>query len=329
MSTTGRTLRIGHSPDPDDAFMWWPLANFSMPDGTRLSPQIDTRGYVFEHVLEDIQSLNERSARGELEVTALSIHQYPYVADRYVLTSCGASMGDGYGPMLVTRSVAHERDLVVPVTTPGKSEPTGLNHKVAIPGKRTSAWLALQLYMLEQEGVQVEGDTEQGQAGPNRSMEYVVVPFDQIIPRVASGEFAAGLIIHEGQLTYGDAGLRCLVDLGAWWKQTRGLPLPLGGNAIRRDVGSAEELQRITGVLLESIRHALDHRDEAVAFALNYARDMGRDLADRFVGMYVNDWTLDYGDAGRRAVMQFLKEAEAASLIPPVPGDPPMFVSPG
>ncbi len=281
------TLRIGHSPDPDDAFMWYPLANFpdgSGPGGRSYTPTIDTGPYDFVHVLEDIQSLNERSERGELEITALSIHQYPYIADKYALTSCGSSMGDGYGPMVVTRADA-------PVTLedlPG--------WRIAVPGERTSAFLTLSLLM--------------GRRVPS----YEVVMFDQIIPAVAEGRFDAGLIIHEGQLTYADAGLACLVDLGAWWKQTRGLPLPLGGNAIRRDLGP--RMPAICRVLLESIRYALEHREEAVAYALNYARDMGSDLADRFVGMYVNDYTLDYGRDGREAVKQFLAEGVKMGLVP-------------
>jgi len=287
VNTAGKTLHIGHSPDPDDAFMWYPLANFpdgSGPGGKTYTPQIDTRGYDFVHVLEDIQSLNERSDKGELEITALSIHQYPYVADKYVLTSCGSSMGDGYGPMVVARS--------------GKQLKPGdlTDIKIAVPGERTSAFLTLSLLM--------------GQRIPN----YEVVPFDQIQDRVATGEFAAGLIIHEGQLTYRDSGLSCVVDLGRWWSDSRGLPLPLGGNAIRRDLG--DEMPAICSVLLDSINYALSHREESVEYALNYARNMGSDLADRFVGMYVNHWTLDYTDRGRAAVNQLLGEAAEMGLIP-------------
>ena len=342
-ATDSRTLRIGHSPDPDDAFMWWPLANFVAPDGTKHTPRVDTRGYRFEHVLEDIQSLNERSARGELEITALSIHQYPFVAKDYQLTSCGASMGDGYGPMLVANHAMDLRDLVTPVTEVGKSERAGTKHCIAIPGTRTSAWLALQLRMLE-EGVQPEAGPDARMVseapgerphrmllgGPNRSVEYQVVPFDQIIERVASGEFTAGLIIHEGQLTYAKSGLVCVEDLGKWWKETRGLPLPLGGNAIRRDVGGGDpaELAKVCGVLLDSIRFALQHREEAVRFALQWGRGLKHDLADKFVGMYVNSFTLDYGDVGRAAVEQFLKEGIDAGIIPPLPNGGVEFVSP-
>lgn len=300
-SATPKTLRIGHSPDPDDAFMWWPLANFTGPDGTAYTPRIDTRGYSFVHVLEDIQSLNVRSAKGELEITALSIHQYPHVADRYALTTCGSSMGDGYGPMVVAPN--HSRVRLSDLK----------NARLAIPGERTTAWLALQLCL-----------AERGITPPSAE----TVMFDQIIPRVTAGEFDAGLIIHEGQLTYGDAGLECVIDLGKWWTDSRGLPLPLGGNAIRRDVGGPDELAAICGVLLDSIRHALDHRDQAVAFALNWARGMGGDLADRFVGMYVNHWTLDYGDRGREAVMRLLAEGEAAGLVPALPSSGPTFVAP-
>ncbi|MEX0887218.1 MAG: MqnA/MqnD/SBP family protein [Phycisphaeraceae bacterium] len=293
-TTDRRTLRIGHSPDPDDAFMWYPLANFTAPDGRTLTPQIDTGPYDFVHVIEDIQSLNERSERGELEITALSIHQYPYVADRYVLTSCGSSMGDGYGPMLIARESATLETLL----TRGRP-------RIAIPGMRTSAWLALQLLLHEKDML----------GGPEGlPFDYEVVMFDEIIPRVVAGQFDAGLIIHEGQLTYASSGLQCIVDLGAWWTATRGLPLPLGGNAIRRDLG--DEMPAICSILLASIEWALEHRQASVDFALNYARDMAGDLADQFVGMYVNDWTLDYGPRGREAVQRFLGEARDAGLVP-------------
>lgn len=285
-------LRIGHSPDPDDAFMWYPLANFTAPDGSVLRPKIDTGPYDFEHILEDIQSLNERSDRAELEITALSIHQYPYVARDYALTSCGASMGDGYGPMVIARQG-------------GGVSLDGLTRaKLAIPGTRTSAWLALQLLLAER-GVRAA------------DLTWEVVAFDQIIDKVASGEFDAGLIIHEGQLTYAEAGMECVLDLGQWWSETRGLPLPLGGNAIRRDLG--DHMPAICGVLLRSIEWALANRDESVRFALNYARDMGTELADEFVGMYVNDSTLDYGQRGRDGVRRFLREAQDAGLVPRLP----------
>ncbi|MEE9211801.1 MAG: MqnA/MqnD/SBP family protein [Phycisphaeraceae bacterium] len=288
--TQRKTLRIGHSPDPDDAFMWFPLANFpngTGPGGKTYTPAIDTGPYHFVHVLEDIQSLNERSEKAELEITALSIHQYPFVAKHYALTSCGSSMGDNYGPILVATQPFNLSDIK------GK--------RIAIPGRRTTAWLALQLLL-----------HEHGLSANNITIENVM--FDQIINRVGTGEFDAGLLIHEGQLTYADAGLHKIVDLGQWWTQSRKLPLPLGGNAIRRDLG--DQMRPICSILLNAIRYALEHRDQAVEYALNYARDMGADLADRFVGMYVNQWSLDYGDRGRQAVTQLLTEAANANLTP-------------
>ncbi len=285
--TAHKTIHIGHSPDPDDAFMWYPLANFpngSGPGGKTYTPTIDTGVYDFVHVLEDIQSLNDRALQGELEITAISIHQYPYVAGDYALTSCGASMGDGYGPMVVASKSVSLDDLK-----------SGI--RIAIPGERTTAHLALQLLL------------------GKGAYDYEVVMFDKIIPAVAAGRFDAGLIIHEGQLTFADAGLRCVVDLGEWWTQTCGLPLPLGGNCIRRDLG-VQAMRNICHILVQSIEYALAHRDEAVAYALNYARDMGADLASQFVDMYVNDRTLDYGDAGRRAVIQLLREGAEAGIIP-------------
>ena len=287
-ATDKQIIRIGHSPDPDDAFMWYPLASFpngTGPGGKTYTPRVDTGPYEFVHVLEDIQSLNQRCERAELEITALSIHQYPYVADKYAMTSCGSSMGDGYGPMIV-----------VPASS--KLQLSDLkNVTIAIPGARTTAFLALSLLLKQ------------------RPPKFQFVMFDQIIPAVQRGEFEAGLIIHEGQLTFADAGLRCLVDLGQWWTDSRKLPLPLGGNAIRRDLG-LPAMRKITTILLKSIQYALEHRDEAVQYALNYARDMGKDLADQFVGMYVNKWTLDYGDRGRAAVKQLIREAIAMNLVP-------------
>ncbi len=286
VSPTCQTLRIGHSPDPDDAFMWYPLADFpnhTGPGGQTYTPSIDTGPYRFVHILEDIQSLNERAERAELEITAISIHQYPYVAKDYALTSCGSSMGDNYGPMVVSRDKLEIEDLT--------------KIKIAIPGHRTTAYLALSLLLGKD------------------SFEYEVVPFDQIIPAVSQGQFEAGLIIHEGQLTYAQSGLHCVVDLGQWWTQTRKLPLPLGGNAIRRDL--AQSMGPICTILCRSIDYALSHRDQAVQYALNYARDMGADRADRFIGMYVNQWTRDYGPQGRQAVQQLLTEATDAGLTPP------------
>jgi 1,4-dihydroxy-6-naphthoate synthase len=298
--TAQQTLRLGHSPDPDDAFMWYPLANFVGPDGKQYKPLIDTAGYGFEHVLEDIQSLNERSFRGELEITAISIHTYPYVAAKYALTSCGASLGDGYGPMIVTADANFD-----PASLTKPDGPT-----LAIPGKQTSAWLGTQLWLNEMLGASAPSAATHGSG-----INHEVVAFDQIIEKVASGEYAAGLIIHEGQLTYSEHDLHLIVDLGRWWQDTRGLPLPLGGNCVRRDLGQPA-MGVVCDVLKRSIEYALEHRDEAVRFSLNWARGMEDQLADRFVGMYVNDWTLDYGDDGRAAVRQFLKEGIDAGLVP-------------
>lgn len=272
---TPRTLRLGHSPDPDDAFMFYGLA----------AEKIDTRGWRFEHVLEDIQTLNDRARRGELEITAVSIHAYPHVASTYALTNCGSSMGDGYGPLVVART---------------GMEVEGLRGRtIAVPGLLTTAYLALQLRL-----------------GAGRFTPKVM-PFDTILQAVASGEADAGLIIHEGQLTYANQGLQAVTDLGVWWKETRGLPLPLGGNAIRRDLGDAA-MREVTAILKQSILYSLEHRQEAVAHAMRYARDMGRDLADRFVGMYVNEWTIDYGPTGRRAVELLLAEGAKAGLVPQI-----------
>lgn len=270
-----RTLLLGHSPDPDDAFMFYGLA----------ADRIPTRGWRFEHVLQDIQTLNERAVRGELHVTAISIHAYPYVADRYALTACGSSMGDRYGPLLVAR-----RDLA-PEELIGKT--------IAVPGEMTTAFLVLNLLL-----------------GRGR-FDHRVVRFDQILERVAAGEFEAGLIIHEGQLTYRNQALARVLDLGQWWHDQTGLPLPLGGNCIRRDLGT-DAMQEVTAILKRSIEFSLGHREQAVQYALQYARDMGSDLADEFIGMYVNDWTLDYGDLGRRAVTELLSRGADAGVVPPV-----------
>lgn len=245
--------------------------------------KVDSGRWVFEHILQDIQTLNERALRGELHITAISIHAYPYVADKYALTNCGASMGDGYGPMVVTREPMDLRVLR------GK--------RIAVPGTMTTAFLALNLLL------------------GKGSFAHEVVMFDQILDRVAAGQVDAGLIIHEGQLTYQNHKLHCVVDLGAWWHDETGYPLPLGGNAIRRDLGD-ENMREIAAIIQRSIQYSLDHREEAVQYALDYARDMGRDLADRFVGMYVNKWTLDYGDVGRSAVKELLERGHEAGLIP-------------
>jgi 1,4-dihydroxy-6-naphthoate synthase len=269
-------LRLGHSPDPDDAFMFYGLAKDKLPTGR----------YRFEHVLQDIQTLNQRAMRGELEITAISIHAYPYVADKYALTSCGSSMGDQYGPIVVAPRPMTLQELN------GKT--------IAIPGKLTTAFLALQLCL--------------GRAGD--AFQYQVVPFDQIPAHVRDGHADAGLLIHEGQLTYQHQfGLHLIVDLGVWWHQRSGLPLPLGGNCIRKDLG-AQAMQEITDIIKQSIQYSLDHRPEAVQYALQFGRDLNKDLADRFVGMYVNHWTLDYGPQGREAISRLLKEGAAANLCP-------------
>jgi 1,4-dihydroxy-6-naphthoate synthase len=275
-------LRLGHSPDPDDAFMFYALAR----DKIRTGP------YQFEHVLQDIQTLNQRARKAELEITAISIHAYPYVAKDYALTSCGSSMGDKYGPMVVCRQGDVARF--------GGDAEKGLQGKrIAIPGELTTAFLALQLCL--------------GKGGVN--FEYEVVMFDEIPAAVGEGRVDAGLLIHEGQLTYEQAGLHKLIDLGVWWHEKTGLPLPLGGNCIRKDLGP-EVCQEVTDILKQSIQYSLDHREEAVEYALQFGRDLNRDLADEFVGMYVNHWTLDYGPRGREAIARILKEGAKAGLVP-------------
>src|SRR5690349_18153608 len=239
-----KLLRLGHSPDPDDAFMFYGLAKGLIP----------TSRWRFEHVLQDIQTLNQRAMKGELEITAISIHAYPYVADKYALTSCGSSMGDGYGPIVIAPRPMSLADLK------GKT--------IAIPGKLTTAFLALQLCL--------------GKAG--EAFQYHVVPFDEILKHVKDGKADAGLIIHEGQLTFQTMGLHLVVDLGVWWHEQTGLPLPLGGNCIRKDLGR-EAMQTVTDVLKQSIQYSLDHRPQAVEYALKFGRDLNRQLADRFVGM--------------------------------------------
>ncbi|MBI1826628.1 MAG: ABC transporter substrate-binding protein [Planctomycetes bacterium] len=271
--TTTRTLTLGHSPDPDDAFMFYALAK----------GRIDTGAWRFEHVLQDIQTLNERAMRGELDITAISIHAYPFVADRYALTACGCSMGDGYGPMIVAREPMAIEALR------GKT--------IAVPGERTTAFLALNLLL------------------GRSSFRHSVVMFDQILSHVELGQADAGLIIHEGQLTYSRHKLHKIVDLGAWWKESTSLPLPLGGNCIRRDLGNSA-MTDVTRILRQSIEYSLAHRSEAVDHALAYARDMGKELADRFVGMYVNDWTLDYGEIGRKAVRELLRRGHEIGMVP-------------
>jgi 1,4-dihydroxy-6-naphthoate synthase len=273
------TLTLGHSPDPDDAFMFYGLARGLIP-----SP-----GLSFTHILQDIQTLNERATRGELDISAISIHAYPYVSEHYALLPSGASMGDGYGPMLVAGEKLSRADVS--------------RKRIAVPGTMTSAFLALQLWL----------------GKPAKELDYLVVPFDQIFAVVRSGQAEVGLIIHEGQLTYGKEGLQVCEDLGAWWsRENEGLPLPLGGNVIHKRF--PPPLRRtVSDILTVSIQYSLDHRPEAVQHALQYARDMGCDLADRFVGMYVNHWTLDYGAKGREAIRRFLGQAFKRGLIPRQP----------
>ncbi|MCE9556503.1 MAG: ABC transporter substrate-binding protein [Planctomycetes bacterium] len=283
------TLRLGHSPDPDDAFMFYALAK----------GKIDTGRWRFEHVLQDIQTLNQRALKGELEITAISIHAYPYVADKYALTSCGASMGDGYGPMLITREPMKLENLR------GKT--------IVIPGVLTTAFLALQLALGKGRPVDPLRKEQDGAA-----FMYEVAPFDQILQYVQSGAADVGLIIHEGQLTYQTMGLKLVADLGVWWKGQTGLPLPLGGNCIRKDLEGGEPAMReVTAILKNSIQYSLDHRKEAVEYALQFGRDLNRKLADEFVGMYVNHWTVDYGEVGRRAIDTLLARGAAAGLVPP------------
>jgi 1,4-dihydroxy-6-naphthoate synthase len=259
-------IRLGHSPDPDDAFMFWGLA----------SGEVDPRRFEFEHVLRDIQTLNEWALRGELDVTAISLAAYPKVQERYVLLPHGASMGSGYGPIVVARqehSAADLREL-----------------EIAVPGELTTAFLVLRMCI--------------------GSFRYREVPFDAIIDEVRSGRADAGLLIHEGQLTYEAEGLKKVVDLGEWWLLETGLPLPLGANVARRDVG-AESLFELSDVLRDSIQAGLDNRAEAMEYALQFGRGLDTELTDRFVGMYVNELTCDYGDEGRQAVRELLTRAEA------------------
>ena len=250
--------------------------------------KIDLRGYRFEHRLEDIQTLNERAMRGELHISAVSIHAYAYVADKYALLPCGASMGDGYGPLVIRRQRTEDRGQK---TTSKEDLRRCL---IAVPGTMTSAFLALKLYL---------GD-----------FKHVVVPFDQIFDAVKDGKADAGLIIHEGQLTYAKSGFEKIVDLGEWWKRATNLPLPLGGNVIRKDIPPDVQADLLE-IMRESIDFGLAHRDEAVAHSMPYARDMNEQLADKFIGMYVNDFTRDYGDSGRAAIRRFLGDAKKAGYI--------------
>jgi 1,4-dihydroxy-6-naphthoate synthase len=275
---------LGHSPDPDDAFMFYAMAE----------NKIDLRGYRLEHRLEDIQTLNERALRGELHISAISIHAFAYVSDLYSLMPCGASMGDGYGPMVVTAN----REGLADDASDDHIRAWLRCRTIAIPGKMTSAYLALQLYLGE--------------------FQHVVVPFDQIFQAVKDGQADAGLIIHEGQLTYERSGFTKVLDLGEWWKRETGLPLPLGGNVLRKDIPPAVQ-RDLLAIMRESIEYGLAHRDAAVAHSMPYARDMDAPLAGKFIGMYVNDYTRDYGDTGRKAVREFLKQAQERGYIDRLP----------
>jgi 1,4-dihydroxy-6-naphthoate synthase len=263
-------IRIAHSPDSDDAFMFYALAKDKLPTGK----------FHFSHTLQDIETLNRKALSGEYEITAISFHAYVHIADRYILLPSGASMGDRYGPMVVAREPWNQSELR------GK--------KIAIPGKMTTAFLILKLFQPD--------------------FEAIVIPFDQIMSAVQNKTVDAGLLIHEGQLTYADHQLHKIVDLGEWWNQTTGLPLPLGGNVIRRDLGK-EDIRELSRLLRKSIQYALDHREEALAYAMQFARDLDTKTADRFVGMYVNERTLDYGEEGRLAVQTLFDRAFKAGLI--------------
>lgn len=273
MKPDKKLIRCGHSPDPDDAFMFYALAK----------DLIDTGAYRFVHEMADIETLNRRAERGELELSAISLHAYPYVRERYALMNCGCSMGDGYGPMVVAREPWKIADLK------GK--------RIAVPGERTTAFLAMSLCL------------------GKGAFKHTVMPFDAILDAVAKGAVDAGLIIHEGQLTFAKQGLHLVVDMGVWWMEQTGLPLPLGGNVIRRDLGAAAMVE-ITRLLKQSVEYGLEHRREAIDYALAFGRDLDKPLTDKFVGMYVNKWTLDYGDRGRAAVRELLKRGHAAGLMP-------------
>jgi 1,4-dihydroxy-6-naphthoate synthase len=269
--TARTTITLAHSPDSDDAFMFYGLA----------TNKLDTGGLHFKHLLKDIQTLNEEATRGTYDVTAISFHAYAYVADKYALLPHGASIGDNYGPIVVSRELATPEDIP--------------NLKIAIPGKLTSAFLALQLF--------------------NSDFQYEVVPFDKIIDAVLDGRADAGLLIHEGQLFYQKKGLHKVLDLGEWWHERHGLPLPMGGNAIKRDLGP-ELIKEVSKLLRQSIGYSLNNREDALQYALQFARDMDPALADRFVGMWVNELTLDYTERGREAVRRLLQEGYEKGIIP-------------
>jgi 5,8-dihydroxy-2-naphthoate synthase len=303
-----QVFTLGHSPDPDDAFMFYAMAK----------NKIDLRGYRFEHRIEDIQTLNQRALRGELHISAISIHAYACVADKYALLPCGASMGDGYGPVVVRKSSTPDVQRPTPINReqapnaqPQSSNASTLQplnasatastvrellrgHVIAVPGEMTSAFLALKLFL---------GD-----------FEHVVVPFDKIFDAVESGRADAGLLIHEGQLTYEQAGFEKILDLGEWWKGETGLALPLGGNVVRKDIPGSVRRQ-LRDIIRESIDYGLAHRDEAVHHSLAYARGMSANLTGKFIGMYVNEFTRDYGETGRAAIRRFLTEAYQRGYI--------------
>ena len=274
VSVQVRDISIAHSPDSDDAFMFYGLA----------TNKIRVPGLKFNHSLTDIETLNRKAMEGFYDVTAISFHAYPYIQDKYALMPCGGSVGDKYGPMVVAPKAFGLDELK--------------RMKVAVPGTLTTAYLALKLFAPK--------------------IETTVVPFDQIIPEVLAGKHEAGLIIHEGQLTYDRSGLHKILDLGKWWNELTGLPLPLGGNAIRRELGS-ELIPTINKALRDSIQYALDHREEALSYAMQFARDLDPQMADRFVGMYVNERTLDYGDDGKEAVDRLLGMGYRAGIIPHKP----------
>jgi 1,4-dihydroxy-6-naphthoate synthase len=270
--TAVREINIAHSPDSDDAFMFYGLA----------TNKIRVPGYRFNHTLTDIETLNQKAINEAFyDVTAISFHAYPYIQENYALMACGGSVGEGYGPMIVASRKLSLNDL--------------RKKCIAVPGKLTTAYLALKLFAPE--------------------VETAVVPFDKIIPAVVAGEYDAGLIIHEGQLTYANNGLTKLLDLGQWWREQTSLPLPLGGNAIRRSLGD-DVMRTTTNALRDSIQHALDHREEALAYAMQFARDLDASLANRFVGMYVNERTLNYGDDGRDAIRKLLEMGYDRGIIP-------------
>jgi 1,4-dihydroxy-6-naphthoate synthase len=264
-------ISLAHSPDSDDAFMFYGLAR----------GKVDSGDLEVVHTLTDIETLNRHAMEGRHEVTAISFHAYPYVADKYALMPCGGSIGDGYGPLLVAREPLGAADLG--------------NLTVAVPGALTTAYLALRLFA---PGVKTR-----------------VVPFDEIMDEVRGGRADVGLIIHEGQLTFGGQGLRQIVDLGAWWKDETGLPLPLGGNAVRRDLG-IDLMKRLTRLVRATVRYSLDHREEALEYAMSFARGMDPSIADRFVGMWVNDMTIESGERGRKAVQALLDRGHEAGVIP-------------